>query len=667
MPVLSIRGVSKAYGARPLLTDATFTLRRGEKAALLGPNGTGKSTLLRILAGLEPADVGTIDRRRDATILYLPQEPELDQEKSPRAIVSEGLAQWDIVHREHDEVSRRIGAGEATAELLAAQAALGEQIEHLGGWQRDHEVDEILSHLGIAERDRDRAVKTMSGGERRRVALARILVARPDLAILDEPTNHLDADTIAWLEEYLRDFPGAVLLVTHDRYVLDTVATRILDLENGRLTEYTKRNDKLGAYADFLEQRAERDSHEERVEKNRQNLLRREIEWLRRGPKARSTKQKARIQRADAAIAVEAPRERGAVQLVGLETGGGRLGGTILELLGVKVDIGGRTLVNELDLRLVKGDRIGVVGPNGAGKTSLLRVITKEIEPVLGKVIRGMQTKIAVLDQSRTTLEEDWTVFDNVAERKDAERVGAGTVVIGERTMDLRNYLELFLFDGNAWRRKVSALSGGERARVTLALALKSGANVLLLDEPTNDLDIATLGALEELLETWPGCVVVVSHDRWFLDRVATAILAFEGDGKVTTYAGNWSDYREKRDEEARARAASTRASSAPKAAAKPAPNVVAKPAAKPSAPPPPPLPPKKKLSYSEKIELDGLLDVIGAAEEKVAYLETRLLDPTLYAKDPDGAKSLRGEIDDAKAAVVKLTARWEALESRRG
>ena len=561
MPVLTARDVTKAYGLKPLFDKATFTIRRGEKVALLGPNGTGKSTLLRILAGLEPHDSGTIDRRRDATILYLPQEPELDPERTPREIAREGLAQWHVAKSRYDEVSRRIGEGDADMdELLGEQATLAEAVERLGGWSRDHEVDEILGHLGV--RDVDRAVGTMSGGEKRRVALARILVAKPDLAIFDEPTNHLDADTIAWLEEYLvRELPGAVLLVTHDRYVLDAVATRVLDLENGQVAEYTKRNDSVGAFGDYLEQKAERFAHAERVESNRQNFLRKEIEWLRRGPKARATKQKARIQRAETAIGAEGLRVRGQVDLDGLESGASRLGGTIVELRDVSLDLGGRRLVNDLTLYLVKGDRVGIVGPNGAGKTTLLRMITGELTPTKGSVARGAQTKIAYFDQARTSLRDDWTVFDNVAEREGADRTGAGPVTIGERVLELRAYLELFLFDGAALRRKVSALSGGERARVALALALKSGANVLLLDEPTNDLDIATLGALEELLESWPGCVLVVSHDRFFLDRVATSILAFEGNGKVESYSGNWESYRErKRDEEKSARAAARKA-----------------------------------------------------------------------------------------------------------
>ena len=554
MPVLTARDVTKAYGLRPLFNQATFTIRRGEKVALLGPNGTGKSTLLRILAGLEPLDTGSIDRRKDASILYLPQEPELDPTRSPREIAREGLALWHAAKEKYDEVSRRIGEGEHDDELLTEQATLAEDVERLGGWSRDHEVDEVLLHLGV--HDVERPVGSMSGGEKRRVALARILIAKPDLAIFDEPTNHLDADTIEWLEEYLvSEFPGAVLLVTHDRYLLDHVAQRVLDLEDGKVTEYTKRNRDLGAFDDFIEQKAERYAHAERVESNRQNFLRKEIEWLRRGPKARATKQKARIQRAEAAIGADGLRVRGEVELAGLETGAKRLGGNILELLGVRVELGGRTLISDLTMRLVKGDRVGIVGPNGAGKTTLLKLVTNELQPTAGKVVKGVQTKFAYFDQARTTLRDDWTVLDNVAEREHSDKVGAGTVTIGDRVMEMRAYLELFLFEGAALRRKVSALSGGERARVALALALKTGANVLLLDEPTNDLDISTLGSLAELIESWPGCVLVVSHDRFFLDRVATSILAFEGDGKITQYAGDWGNYLEqKRDAEKRAK-----------------------------------------------------------------------------------------------------------------
>ncbi len=548
MPVLTARALTKAYGLRPLFDQATFTIRRGEKVALLGPNGTGKSTLLRILAGLEPIDSGTVDRRRDATILYLPQEPVLDPERTPREIAREGLVEWHAAKERYDAVSHRIEEGEHDEALLAQHASLAEDVERLGGWSRDHEVDEVLLHLGV--HDVERPTGSMSGGEKRRVALARILIAKPELAIFDEPTNHLDADTITWLEEYLvHEFPGAVLLVTHDRYLLDAVATRVFDLEDGQIVEYTKKNLDLGAFEDFLEQKADRYAHAERVESNRQNFLRKEIEWLRRGPKARTTKQKARIKRAEAVVNADGLRVRGEVELTGLQAGSSRLGGSILEILGASLDLGGRRLIDNLTLRLVKGDRVGIIGPNGAGKTTLLRLVTGELAPTAGKVVRGAQTKFAYFDQARTTLKDDWTVLDNVTEREHSDKTGAGMVTIGDRVMQMRAYLELFLFEGAALRRKVSALSGGERARVALALALKTGANVLLLDEPTNDLDIATLGSLAELLESWPGCVLVVSHDRFFLDRVVTSTLAFEGNGKVVHHAGTWEDYRERKRE----------------------------------------------------------------------------------------------------------------------
>ncbi|MGH7283014.1 MAG: ABC-F family ATP-binding cassette domain-containing protein, partial [Polyangiaceae bacterium] len=646
--ILSARDLTKAYGQKPLFANATFHVQPGDKVALLGSNGTGKSTLLRVIAGLEPADSGAVERQRDATILTLSQEPVLDLEKTPREIAREGIAAWSAAKSKYDEISSRIGEGESL--LLVEQAALAEDIERHGGWSRDHEVDEILEHLGVI--DVDRKIATMSGGEKRRVALARILVAKPDLAILDEPTNHLDADTIVWLENFLvNDFKGAVLIVTHDRYVLEAVANRILDLENGVLTEYLRKNDGVGAFTDYLEQRAERDAHAERVEQNRQNFLRREIEWLRRGPKARSTKQKARIDRAHQTIAVDAPRERGKVDLEGLETGAARLGGTVVELEDVSLELGKKKLISHLTMHLRKGERIGIIGRNGAGKTSLLRLVTKELEPTTGKVTQGRQTNVAYFDQSRSLLKEDWTVFDNVAEREGAIRTGAGQITLGDRTMELRAYLELFLFDAHAQRRKVSALSGGERARVTLALTLKHGDNVLLLDEPTNDLDIATLGALEDLLENWPGAVLVVSHDRFFLDRVATSILAFEGAGNVELYGGNWQSYFDRKAE--------IEAMRAP-IAIREAPAVTI-----PAPPPAAAAAPKKKLTYAERIELGAILETIAEAETKVAELEKSLADPSLYAA-PDRTKSLKNELEFAQANVARLTARWEDLEARK-
>jgi ATP-binding cassette subfamily F protein uup len=383
--VVSARGLSKAYGPQTLFSDLAVTIRAGERVGLLGPNGAGKSTLLRVLAGLEPADEGVVDRQRDAQVLYLAQEPVLDPAATPRQLVSAGMAAWHRAMEQHAELTTRISSGEASDQVLAEQARLADAIEHLGGFTRDHVGLEMLQHLGV--RDTDRPVGTMSGGERRRVALAQLLVSQPALAILDEPTNHLDTETIEWLEEYLvTQYAGAVLMVTHDRYVLDAVADRVLELDRAKLIEFD------GGYADYLEQKAELEAHAERTESNRQNLLRRERAWLMRGARARSTKQKARLSRAQALVATAAPKEAPKASFTGLERGAGRLGKTILDLENVSLQLGGKTLIEALTMRLVAGDRVGILGPNGAGKTSLLKLVAGELESTFGSVVRGANT-----------------------------------------------------------------------------------------------------------------------------------------------------------------------------------------------------------------------------------------------------------------------------------
>jgi ATP-binding cassette subfamily F protein uup len=635
-----------------LFDDVALTVRSGEKVGLLGANGAGKSTLLRVLAGLESADRGTIERQRGARILYLAQEPELDPDATPREIAEQGLSEWHRATRRYAGIAEALAKGppsEEEAVLLGEQAALAETIEHLGGWSRDHVALEMLAHLGV--RDTDRPVGTMSGGERRRVALARLLVSEPELAILDEPTNHLDTETIEWLEKYLaEEFRGAVLVVTHDRYVLDAIADRVLELEGGTLTEFQ------GGYAEYLEQKAELLAHAERVQRNRMNLLRRERAWLLRGAKARTTKQKARVQRARALLETEAPREAGRVSFAGLEASATRTGKTILDLEDVALDVGGRRLIRSLTFRLVSGERAGIVGPNGAGKTSLLRLVAGELSPTSGKVVRGANTAITYFDQSRSALRDDWSVFDNVAEREGADRGVADVVRIGDRVLEMRSYLEQFLFDGEKQRQKVGSLSGGERARVALAKALHHGANLLLLDEPTNDLDVSTLGALEELLETWPGCALIVSHDRYFLDRVATSTLAFEGDGVVTRYPGGYESYRSLREQAERARAerAAADADRKPPAASRGTAGAEATP------------PGPKPLSFAEKKELDGILDAITAIEARVGALEARLSSPELYSGDPAEAARVRAEHQAAQRELAERTARWEELEARR-
>ncbi len=634
MPALSALHLKKSFGPQVVLDDASFSLARGEKVGLIGANGTGKSTLAKILAGAEHADEGTIALRRGLSIAYLAQEPELDPAATARAVVEEGLTAWRRAVARHHEVSVAIAEHPSDA-LLAEQAELDEAVEHLGGWERGHVVEDMLQRLGVE--DLDRAVGPRSGGERRRIALARLLVQRPDVAILDEPTNHLDAETAMWLEDHLRSLPGAVILVTHDRYFLEAVVTRIVELDRGRLQSYD------GSYSAYLEKKDEQLAHEERSERNRQNILRREREWLSRGPKARTTKQKARIQRAEA-LEAETPANVGRGGRVELAASATALGKTIVELRSLVVGINGRALTEAFDLFVLAGERIGVVGPNGIGKTTMLRVLLGTEKPLAGEVIIGKNTKVAYLDQARAGLDDDKSIFDDVRGEG-----GAPSVTIGKETMDLRTYLERFLFDAGKQRQKVGSLSGGERARVALAKMLKSGANLLLFDEPTNDLDLPTLSALEEMLLEWPGCAIVVTHDRAFLDRVATSVLAFERGmpAHVEKHGGGWSDYVAHKAELRVSEPAPVERASVP-------------------APPKPAATKKKALSWAEERELEGMLEKIDAAETEVKRLEAALADPSLYAARAAEVPELTRALEQARAAASKLMTRWEELESKK-
>jgi ABC transport system ATP-binding/permease protein len=665
--VLSARDLSKSYGPRTLFSGLSLAIQPGEHVGLLGRNGAGKSSLLRVLAGLEPPDGGTLERKRGASVALLSQTPVLPPDATPRAIAEAGLAGWHAARARHGEVTALLaedGLGQGRLErganehedghaaLLAEQAQLAETIERLGGWDKGHRAVEMLERFGV--REIDRAVSGMSGGEQRRVALAALLISEPDLAILDEPTNHLDLETIEYLEDYLAErFAGAVLLVTHDRYVLDAVAERVLELEHGTLREFA------GSYSDYLEHKSELLAQEQRTESNRQNRLRRERAWLLRGAKARTTKQKARIKRAEALMAVEAPRVDARAELAGLQAGAAQSGKTILELAGVTVELGGRTLIDKLDLHMVPGERMGVLGPNGAGKTTLLKLITGELLPTRGSVRLGTRTQVAYFDQARIELHDDWSVFDNVAGRHGAERDGGGEVKIGALSLTMRQYLERFLFDGSKQRQPLASLSGGERARVSLAKALRGGANMLLLDEPTNDLDFATLGELEDLLGSWPGCAVVVSHDRAFLNLVATTLLVFEGDGAVVRYQGNYDTYRRLRE------AARERKDPGAGAGAGAGAGVGASADAGAGAGVGVGAGHDKPLSYAERIELDGIFDRIAAAETKLAELDTALADPATYKQGPDAQRATQIAADEARSEVNRLTARWEALEAR--
>lgn len=635
MPVLVASALFKAFGPQVVLDNVALSIEEGERIGLVGVNGSGKSTLARILAGAEQADSGNIAVRSDAHVAYLPQEPSFDPSRSVRQIAAEGLGEWMQARERHDTAVAALSADKGeTSALLDQQARAAADVERLGGWDRMYQVETVLDHLGLHHPDA--LVSTLSGGELRRLAIARILVARPDLAILDEPTNHLDVETIEWLERYfLEEYRGALLLITHDRYVLDRVAMRTLELDRGRLFSYD------GGYEDYLEAKAERQAQENRTESNRQNFLRTELEWLGRQPKARTTKQKARIQRAIEALQTNAPPVE---RRVNLSMDGPRTGKTILELHDLRLRLGTKLLVERLNLLLGKGERIGIVGRNGNGKTTLLRAILGQVAPESGSVVVGTNSKLAYFDQARSGLDDTRSILENVGE-------GSKTIQVAGRPVEVTSYLGRFLFDASKQRQPVGSLSGGERARVALAILMRDGGNVVLLDEPTNDLDVATLSALEEMLLESEGTALVVTHDRWFLDRVATSLLVFEGDGKVVLYPGNYETWRRLKAEQAAREAEEQSERAAP---SKPTP----------SAKPPKPRS-GKTLTWSEQRELDGIVDRIERAEAEVGELEEKLADPTLYSQRSGEIASLKNALEKAKETAATLTVRWEELEAR--
>jgi len=634
VPVLVAQDITKSYGQKTILDGVSLSIHSGERVGLVGSNGSGKSTLARILAGLEPADAGSVAVRREASVAYLAQEPILDPEATARSIVTAGLGAWSLAKTNYDSLSARIASGEGkTDKLLAEQAEAAAQIERLGGWDLMHRVEEILGHVGIERLDTP--TRELSGGDKRRVALARILVAPPTLLILDEPSNHLDVETIAWLETYLSDeFDGALLVVTHDRYLLDRIVDRTLELHRGAVHSYD------GGYETYLEAKAERMALEARTEQNRQNFLRGELEWLRRQPKARTTKQKARIQRAEAAKDARPQRSERTARLTAEATITGKM---LVELRNVSVEMGQRTLVKDFDLTILAGERIGIVGRNGTGKTTLIRTILGELNPARGEVVLGKNTKVGYFDQHRSGLDEDASVYDNVA-------ATGNKIELGGQPIEIRSFLERFAFDSHAQRQPVRSLSGGERARVALARMLADKHGLLILDEPTNDLDLATLSALEEMLTEYSGSALVVTHDRWFLDRVATSLLVFEGNGKVVRYAGGYSDYLLQKAAAEAAKEEQARAVVEAKNAAKEKAVKNAK---------------TKGLTWAEQREFETILERVDEAEQEVAACEKALSDPALYASRASEVPAMTRKLDEAKARAAALMARWEELEQK--
>ena len=525
-----MQGLTKAFpGGREILKGISLSFLPGAKIGVLGVNGAGKTTVLRIMAGLDE-DFGGEARAADGVdVGYLPQEPDLDPSKDVEGNVLEGLGEATALLERFQEVSARFAEPMEDDEmnaLLTEQGELQEKIDAVNGWELERTIEIAMDALRCPPGDAD--VTMISGGERRRVALCRLLLQRPDLLLLDEPTNHLDAESVAWLERFLAEYEGTVMIVTHDRYFLDNVTGWILELDRGRGIPYE------GNYTSWLEQKQKRLAHEEKQETARQRTLKSELEWIRSSPRARQAKGKARITAYENLFAEAAEGQSGKAQIV--IPPGPRLGDLVIEAKGLKKGYGEQLLIEDLDFLLPPGGIVGVIGPNGAGKTTLFRMITGEEKPDGGTLRIGETVELGYIDQSRDSLDSTKTVWEEISG-------GLDEVQLGRRTMQSRAYVAQFNFKGGDQQAKVGQLSGGERNRGHLAKMLKSGANVLLLDEPTNDLDVETLRALEDGLTEFAGCAVVISHDRWFLDRIATHMMAFEGDSRVVWFEGNYEDY----------------------------------------------------------------------------------------------------------------------------
>ena len=520
--------VSKTFpGGKQVLKDIRLNFLPGAKIGVLGLNGAGKSTLMRIMAGLDTEINGEAWAADGVKVGYLPQEPDLDPEKDVAGNVFEGVADVKSLLDRFEAVSAEFAEEDADFDaLIAEQAELQERIEAVDGWDLERRVDIAMDALRCPPGEAD--VTTISGGERRRVALCRLLLQKPDMLLLDEPTNHLDAESVGWLERYLEEYPGTVVAVTHDRYFLDNVAGWILELDRGQGIPYK------GNYSSWLEQKRARLAREEKSESARQRTLQRELEWVRQSPRARQAKSKARLQAYDSLLAEAAGKapEPGRITI----PPGPRLGDLVIEAVGLAKGYGERLLIDGLDFKIPPNAIVGVIGPNGAGKTTLFRMIVGQERPDGGTLRVGETVKLGYVDQSRDSLASDKSVWEEISG-------GHDTIELGRHATPSRAYVSTFNFRGPDQQKKVGQLSGGERNRVHLAKMLKQGANVLLLDEPTNDLDVDTLRSLEDALLEFAGCVLVISHDRWFLDRIATHILAFEGDSRAVWFEGNYQDY----------------------------------------------------------------------------------------------------------------------------
>ncbi len=622
--VLSVKDLTLNFGRHNVLDGTTLSVGEGEKVGFVGRNGSGKSSLLRILAGAEQPDSGIVSRRQGLITGYLPQEFALEEDKDVGHNVREGARHvLDLIQAYENGTPGETGYSES--DLLV-------RIEHLGGWDLESRIRTVLTELSCPPADQP--VGRLSGGEKRRVALARALISRPDLLLLDEPTNHLDSESILWLEDYLTKATHACLFVTHDRYFLDRIATRIAELDCGKIWVHE------GNYSTWLSARAERRANDQAREDRRQTFLSREIEWVRAGVKARTTKSRSRLNAYHEIAGQAAPDQDEEISL--LIPPPPAMSNIIVDAVAVTARIPDRTLFSQLDLSLTPGSCTGIIGRNGMGKTTLLRMLMGEQEPAEGKIAIGKKTVFNYVDQQRLTLDET---------KSPLEEIGGNTDYItwGGEKIHVRTYLKRFLFSDERVTQQISVMSGGERSRLLLAKILCRGGNVLVLDEPTNDLDLQTLRVLEEALLDFPGCVLLVSHDRYFLDRVCDCIIAFEGDGQVHVNTGNYSYYLEKNQ----ARLAARRTAARTAAASPPASSPVAAAREKP-----------RKLTWKEERELETMEATILTAEENLASLEARLNDPEFHVHSAHQVSDTAAAMETQRQAIEKLYSRWEALNA---